>query len=121
MSRPTLPPLREGSWKKVEPNANVTSESILGKAHRAVHSERGPLYGKPLDNHTTTAQLFNAYLRRRHGWDLELDAEDVCFLNILQKVSREAHRPTDDGLVDIAGYAHNLELVRAEKARRDGR
>ena len=95
---------------------NEPQESILGKDHRAVHQERGPLYGHPLDNHGTTAQMFAAYLSRKYGQQITLDAEDVCFLNILQKVSREAHEPTEDNLTDIAGYAHNVELIRAKRA-----
>lgn len=102
----------------VEKTANIPQESVLGKAHRAVHQERGPAYGHPLDNHTTTARLFTAYLSRKHGVEVALDAEDVCFMNALQKISREAHKPSEDGLVDIAGYAHNIELVRDERDRR---
>ena len=114
--------VKNGNVKLVsteEKKANTPSESILGKAHRAVHQERGPLYGHPLDNHTTTARLFSAYLSRKYGITLELDADDTCWFNIFQKASRDAHDPQEDNLTDTAGYAHNIELVRTERARRN--
>jgi hypothetical protein len=42
---------------------------------------------------------------------IKLDAMDVCFFNILQKISRAANRTTRDTLVDIAGYAANAEMI----------
>ena len=115
--------VRNGKVKLVsteeKANANVTSESILGKAHRAVHAERGPLYGKPIDNHGCTAALFTAYLNRKYKLTIDLDADDVCWFNIFQKASRDAHDPQEDNLTDTAGYAHNIELVRTERARRN--
>jgi hypothetical protein len=39
-----------------------------------------------------------------------LDAQDVCFLNILQKVSREANKHKDDTFVDIVGYVLNAAM-----------
>ena len=72
-----------------EKTANTPTESILGKAHRAVHHERGPLYGHPLDNHTTTGRMFAAYLERKYRVKVPVDADDVCWFNIFQKASRE--------------------------------
>lgn len=110
--------LRPGSWKKVETPAHPT-ESILGKAHRLVQGRRGAEYGHPLDNHGATAAMFAAYLQRKYGIVVPLDADDVCWFNIFQKGSRDANEPGEDHLVDTAGYAFNLELIRAERARRD--
>ena len=110
--------VRNGSVKLVsteEKKANTPSESILGKAHRAVHQERGPLYGHPMDNHGTTAAMFTAYLRRKYGLTFTLDADDICWFNIFQKASRDAHEPAEDNLTDTAGYAHNIELIRAKR------
>lgn len=97
------------------------SESVLEEAQRLVHGDRGEDYGHPLDNHTTTANLLEAYLWRKYGLDalpMGLDAEDVCWFNILQKCSRDANAPKRDSLVDVAGYAENIQIVRDERARR---
>lgn len=96
---------------------------VLEEARRLVDGARNNAYGHPLDNHTTTAELFSAYLSRKYGpmpvFELGLDAEDVCWFNILQKCSRDAHAPGRDNLVDVAGYAENVQIVRDERSRRN--
>ena len=91
-------------------------ETILEKAERIVMGDREEMYGHPKDNHKCTAELWNAYLKRRrqtiHGnVDFVLTPEDVCFLNILQKVSRCANTITKDSLADIAGWARCIERI----------
>lgn len=106
------------STEEKRETANQPGESVLGKAHRLVQGKRGAAYGHPLDNHTTTAQMFGAYLQRKYGLVVPLDADDVCWFNIFQKGSRDANEPTEDNLIDTAGYAFNLELIRGERERR---
>lgn len=55
--------------------------------------------------------MWSAYLSRKTGQSITLSAKDVCFLNILQKVSRCACGVTEDSVTDIAGYAKNVQLV----------
>lgn len=112
-------------WPKSvrRPNAEAQQESVLEEAARLVAGKRGSDYGKPIDNHTTTANLFLFYVWRKYDpdtrlGDIEFDAEDVCWFNILQKCSRDANAPTRDNAVDVAGYAENLQMVRDERARR---
>lgn len=88
--------------------------SILQDAQAVVHGARAEDYGHPLDNHGLTAALWSAFLQ------VEVGPEDVCFLNILQKIARTAHgRITRDTLVDVAGYAANVEMVLQERGRRE--
>lgn len=88
-------------------------KTVLEEADRIVDGPRQDSYGHPADNHGCTAELWNAYIARRFDAAPEamLDAYDVCLLNILQKVSRLAHSRERDGLVDIAGFARNAEIV----------
>lgn len=89
-------------------------DSILAKAFAVTSTERGRDYGHPLDNHAVTGGLWSAYL------GLEVTPEDVCFMNILQKISRTvAGKVLTDTLVDIAGYARNIEMMQEERDRRD--
>jgi len=74
---------------------------VLAEAERITTGERRETYGEPTVNHGRTAALWSHYLGRT------ITARDVCILNILQKISRDAHRPTHDNLIDIAGYAAN--------------
>jgi hypothetical protein len=84
---------------------------ILDEAKEVVSGQRAWDYGTPADNHRRTAAYWQEYLEGRYGVEIPVDAADVCFLNILQKISRAAKRITRDTLVDIAGYAENVELI----------
>lgn len=98
-------------------------ETILEEAARLTSSDRQKDYGHPLDNHGLTGDLWGAWLERRfrlEGGTLELTAEDVCDLNALQKLSREAHARKRDTDVDVCGYMRNKEMARDELARRRG-
>ncbi len=103
-----------------EVGSAVPKPTILDEARAAVHGERQRAYGHPLVNHGTTAEMWSAYLSRRAGVRVTLAPEDVCWLNILQKVSRSLCAPTRDNMVDAAGYAANVEMIEDERARRAG-
>lgn len=96
----------------------VKKQSILEEAITIVHGARQQDYGHPLDNHGATAQMWSAYLSRKLRVAVELSPEDVCFLNIMQKISRQANRPTRDNIVDCAGYAANVEMIQDERNKR---
>lgn len=90
------------------PDVLCEGETCLQEAEKVVDGKRREDYGHPKDNHRRTAEMWNAYLSCKKG---QLDPYDICILNILQKASRLANRRTRDGLVDIAGYARNAEIV----------
>lgn len=97
-------------------------ESYFAEAERLVNGDRQADYGHPIDNHTETGAAWSAYLRRRFDLPaLELDAEDVCMLNVLQKVIRDANSRKRDNRVDAIGYLRNVEMVEQERARRASR
>ena len=81
--------------------------------------ERGESYGEPWDNHARTAMLWNAYIGAKQS--SYLNATDVCFLNILQKISRclDNAGPSVDSVQDIAGYADNILEIMEHKRRSD--
>jgi|WetSurMetagenome_2_1015567.scaffolds.fasta_scaffold264258_2 hypothetical protein len=85
------------------------SDNCLLMADTIVSGNRRNDYGTPLENHSRTARLWSAYLKRT------VSAEDVCMLNILQKISRGMHSITPDTLVDICGYARNIQIIQNER------
>lgn len=103
------------------PDGYEAARGILETAAEYVAGPRSSYYGHPLDNHGRTATLQEAYLVAR-GWtpppDSELTEEDVCWMNVLQKIARDMNVPSDDGVIDVAGYAANVAEVRAERVRR---
>ena len=92
--------------------------TILDEAARITAGDRQNDYGHPADNHTATASMWSAYMSRKTGRVIEFDATDVCVLNMLQKLSRHAHSPKRDNLVDVAGYARNAEMVEEKRNER---
>lgn len=80
--------------------------------------ERGHAYGSPGDNHQVTADLLSIWLSRRLGLDIRLSAEDVCAINVLQKLSRAAFASKDDTWLDIAGYTENVAMLPSSKRNR---
>lgn len=92
----------------------VTPVTILTEAVELVFGPRAAAYGHPKDNFTCIAGLWEAYLVKRGVFNVEspgLMPHDVAMMNILQKVAREAHMPTHDNLIDIAGYAATVERL----------
>ena len=84
----------------------VDKWSILDEADQAIHGDRNHDYGHPIINHGLTGKLWGAYL------GVSITPEQVCMMNILQKVSRSSTGVmTRDTLVDIAGYAGNVEMI----------
>ncbi len=91
--------------------AHAREPSILEEAQTVTDGERQDRYGHPSVNHSRTAGLWEAYLAAK-GVDVTLAAEDVCWMNVLQKIARELHSQTRDSLVDVAGYAANVDQIR---------
>jgi hypothetical protein len=86
--------------------------------HQKLTEERGNDYGTPQDNHNRTACLVQSYLSGKYGYNCSLPsltAEDVCYFNILQKISRDMHGSNKkDTLDDIQGYVDNLKVMRGQ-------
>jgi hypothetical protein len=98
---------REQAIEDAVHRATVGERSILAEAHAIVAGARNLSYGHPRDNHRRTAALWSAYL------GVPISPRQVCMLNALQKISRDAHRAGRDNLVERAGGARNAELVDA--------
>jgi hypothetical protein len=64
--------------------------------------------GVPALNHGCTAALWSAYWSRKLGMGITVTKEDVIWLNILQKISREASNSLPDNADDVVGYVLNL-------------
>lgn len=90
----------------VTPAKVVTAEhQLLLDAIRTVMGERQDQYGDPEDSLQVIADYWNAYLKSKGHYDIEISSADAGMMMILLKVGREANSPKYDNLVDIAGYA----------------
>lgn len=85
--------------------------NILQEAQKLTSGARQKSYGHASDNHTNTANFWSEYLLRKYGLEISLSARDVCMMQILLKISRDANKESRDNLVDMAGYARNAEMI----------
>ena len=94
---------------EADPDADTVEiqrpETVLDEAARITSGDRQRDYGHPRDNHGLTAQLWSAFL------GINITARDVCWLNVLQKLSRDRHFAKRDNLVDVAGFVRNAEML----------
>lgn len=86
------------------------SDTILDEAKKLVYGPRQEEYGHPIDDFTRTAKMWSAIL------GVPIDAEQVGLCMIAVKISRHCWRTKTDNLVDIAGYAETLNLIRKKRA-----
>ena len=87
----------------------LSKKNIAEEAVEIVMGARRKSYGEPFVNHSRTAKLWSAYL------GIELTPEQVCYLNILQKISRSMQIDKRDNGVDIVGFALNVELIKQSR------
>jgi hypothetical protein len=85
----------------------MTAKELIEQAQVVVSGDRQRDYGHPKANHTCTAQMWSAWLSRKYDMPIVLDTEDVCWMNILQKASRQANKSKEDNSVDVIGYVLN--------------
>lgn len=87
-------------------NCELKVESVVQEAHRLVHGDRGAAYGHPYDDYARTVGTFNALTGH------SLSVPDGLFFMMCVKLSRERNVAKRDNLVDLAGYAECLHMVR---------
>lgn len=85
---------------------------LQAEANELTNGARQSQYGHPLDDFTATAQMWSAWLSRKYG-PITLEAEDVGWLMVLLKISREGHRTITDNLRDAYGYLNCVEMIRS--------
>ena len=86
--------------------------SVLLEAEGLVHGNRGADYGHPLDDFSRTAKMWTAIL----GHPVTANQIGLCMIAV--KLSRECNKPKRDNLVDIAGYAETVQMVKDEAVKR---
>lgn len=79
--------------------------TILDDAHDAVEGPRLDAYGHPAANFSRVAELWTLIL------NAPVEADQVALCMIALKISRYLHGKGRDDLIDIAGYARNIEMI----------
>jgi len=90
----------------------VTPKSILDEAQGIIWGDREKTYGEPDVNLQRIAGMWNAYMSAKaQGGSTTIEPEDVCWMMVLLKASRQMNAPKRDNLVDAAGYIGLIERI----------
>jgi hypothetical protein len=84
-------------------------QSVLTEAEGLVHGDRNVQYGAPITEYTRTVGMVNAML----GAKLKepLTPEDLAYIMVCLKLSRQVNKPKRDSLVDAAGYCEVAQWI----------
>jgi hypothetical protein len=96
-------------------------KTILDLAEEATNGRLGD-YGHPLDMYSYCAKLWSCFLNQAfpQHQPIILSPEEVARMMILFKEARNFNGVKQDNLVDTAGYARVIEMMREEGERRNG-
>lgn len=86
----------------------VPKQNILEKANSITGGYLPKTMGHPVNDLQRTAELWSVFL------GIPIKAQDVALMGILKKTGREKERHRDKNLLDIAGNARCIEILRQE-------
>lgn len=94
--------------------------SILDEAAVLIYGDREKTYGHPARNLEKIAQQWRLFILQKYNVDVDLDAEDVCYMMADLKKVRQMHDHKHDNLVDGVGYLALVERVYDSKFKEAG-
>ena len=84
---------------------STDTTSRLARKIDETFTARGSVYGPPETNFANIAAFWRAWLKARHGVDVELDAHDVGQMSAMIKLARLAESPHhEDSALDAMVY-----------------
>ena len=111
----------KGMWNYIPPRREkdaldhlviAGSPSILNDANDIIWGDREKTYGTPDVNLKRIATLWNAYMSAKaQSNSTIIEPEDVCWMMVLLKASRQMNTPKRDNLIDAAGYIGLIERI----------
>lgn len=88
--------------------------NILEEANKIIYGDREQTYGHPSKNLEAIALFWSVYLYNKFGIDLDLTAEDVCWMMVDLKKARQLNQHKRDNVVDAAGYVALIERIKED-------
>lgn len=98
-----------------KPKVEPVPLSITQEAHSIVTGARNETYGNPADDFSCAADILRALVKRRYDIDVPFDADFIPLVMICAiKGTRQAFHHQRDNLVDMAGYAQVIDMIRTD-------
>ena len=87
------------------------TQPLLLEAHDIITGDRKKMYGHPANNLRRIAEQWTTYLDQKYGLDVNITAQDVCWMMADLKKVRAMHTAHRDNVLDAAGYIGLIEQV----------
>ena len=87
----------------------MQKKSVIDEANEIIYGDREATYGHPSKNLTHIAQQWRLYLAQKYSVQVELHAEDVCWMMADLKKVRQMNAKKRDNVVDAVGYLGLVE------------
>jgi hypothetical protein len=84
-------------------------QSVLLEAQSLVHGDRNQQYGAPAEEYRRTVGMVNAMLAGKLKEPLA--PEDLAYIMVCLKLSRQINKAKRDSLVDAAGYCEVAQWI----------
>lgn len=78
--------------------------NVFEEANNIIYGDREQTYGHPSVNLSRIAEQWALYLKQKYKVEVEVTAEDVCWMMADLKKVRQMHDEKRDNVVDAIGY-----------------
>jgi len=89
--------------------------NAIDLAKDIIYGDREETYGHPSKNLVSIAQLWTIYLHQKYGSNVIVNAEDVCWMMNLLKMTRQMNSSKQDNVVDAIGYLALIDRLGEKK------
>ena len=79
-------------------------KTVFAEAEEIIYGDREQTYGHPAKNLKHIARQWNMYLHQKYGVASCITVEDVCWMMVDLKKTRQMNSAKRDNLVDAIGY-----------------
>ena len=91
------------------------SRTVIEEASDIIYGDREETYGRPSINLERISEQWSLYLKQKHRVSIVLSCEDVCWMMVDLKKSRQINTYKRDNLVDAIGYIALIDRINDEK------
>jgi hypothetical protein len=89
--------------------------NAIDLAKEIIYGDREETYGHPSKNLVAISQLWTIYLHQKYGVNVIVNAEDVCWMMNLLKMTRQMNKEKQDNVVDAIGYLALIDRLGENK------
>lgn len=89
--------------------------NAIDLAKEIIYGDREQTYGHPSKNLERIAQLWTLYLHQKYGAQVNVNAEDVCWMMNLLKMTRQMNQVKQDNVIDAIGYLALIDRLGENK------